>query len=124
MEINLDNKIIRKFSSEYRYRLGNKISKLREKKDFVSIFNLIQLELGQNISINRNGIFFNMNALSDDCIENINDFLNKINENIVETDTKIKYKSYSVDELENINSHVGPKLSNQEKSILKKFHKI
>jgi hypothetical protein len=38
-------------------------------------------------------------------------------------ETKISYKSYSVDELDNVNK-IGPKLSNQEKSILKKIQKI
>lgn len=113
----------RKYSSSFRRKLVNKISKLKNKKDFVEIFNIIQMELGKNISINRNGIFFNINALSDECIINLDKFVNSINDISTETENKIKYKPYSIDEMENVNK-VGPKLSNQEKSILKKIQKI
>lgn len=117
---NLEN---RKYNSSYRRKLVNKITKLKDKKDFVNIFNLIQIELGKDISINRNGIFFNINSLSDECIEKLAAFLNISGDTVTETETKIKYQSYSVDELENVNK-VGPKLSNQEKSIIKKINKL
>jgi hypothetical protein len=60
---NLKNVEIRKYNSSYRRKLVNKITKIKDKKDFVNIFNLIQLELGKDISINRNGIFFNINSI-------------------------------------------------------------
>ena len=119
----MENLNERKFNSLYRRKLVNKINKLKEKKDFVTIFNIIQFELGKDISINRNGIFFNINALSNSVIEKIESFLNTISEIVTESDTKIKYQPYSVDELENVNK-LGPKLSNQEKSIIKKFQKV
>ena len=112
----------RKFSSSYRTKIVNKINKLKDKKDFVTIFNIVQGELGKDISINRNGIFFNINSLSDNSIEKLDNFLNTIYEIGSESETKIKYKSYSVDELENINK-LGPKLNNQEKSLIKKMSK-
>ena len=119
----MENSNERKFNSLYRRKIVNKINRLKEKKDFVTIFNIIQFELGKDISINRNGIFFNINALSNSVIEKIESFLNTISEIVTESDTKIKYQPYSVDELENVNK-LGPKLSNQEKSIIKKFHKF
>lgn len=119
----MENSNERKFNSLYRRKIVNKINRLKEKKDFVTIFNIIQFELGKDISINRNGIFFNINALSNSVIEKIESFLNTITEIVTESDTKIKYQPYSVDELENVNK-LGPKLSNQEKSIIKKFHKF
>ena len=119
----MENSNERKFNSLYRRKIVNKINRLKEKKDFVTIFNIIQFELGKDISINRNGIFFNINALSNSVIEKIESFLNTITEIVTESDTKIKYQPYSVDELENVNK-LGPKLSNQEKSIIKKFQKF
>ena len=119
----MENSNERKFNSLYRRKIVNKINRLKEKKDFITIFNIIQLELGKNISINRNGIFFNINVLSDSSIEKIESFLITISETVSESDTKIKYQPYSVDELENVNK-LGPKLSNQEKSIIKKFQKL
>ena len=117
------NSTTRKYTSTIRRKIVQKISKLKDKKDFVNIFNLIQIELGKDISINRNGIFFNINSLSDECIEKLAAFLNISGDTVTETETKIKYQSYSIDELENVNK-VGPKLSNQEKSIIKKINKL
>ena len=119
----MENSNERKFTSSYRRKIVNKINKLKDKKDFVTIFNIVQLELGKDISINRNGIFFNINSLSDSCIEKLDSFLNTTCETITETETKIKYKPYTTDDLENV-SKLGPKLSNQEKSIIKKFQKL
>jgi len=113
----------RKFSSTDRRKIVNKLSKIKNKKDFVNIFNLIESELGKDISINRNGIFFNINSLSDNCIEKMNNYLNINMDITTETEAKITYQSYNVDDLQNVNK-VGPKLSNQEKSILKKIQKI
>lgn len=120
MEINSK---VRKYDSEIRRKIVFKISKLKEKKDFIHIFNIIQLELGKEISINRNGIFFNINSLSDEIIEQLENYLNENTETITvtESENKMKYKPYSVDQLETINNSGGPKLSNQEKSIIKKM---
>ena len=78
----------RKYSAEFRKNIVMKISKLKLKKDFIKIYNIINKELGSNISINRNGIFFNINILSDDCIEDICDML-KDSSNTTDTE-KIK----------------------------------
>ena len=53
----------RKYSSSNRRNIVQKISKIKDKKEFVKIFNIIQTELGKDLSINRNGIFFNINLL-------------------------------------------------------------
>jgi hypothetical protein len=121
MEINSK---VRKYGSDIRRKIVLKISKLKEKTDFVNIFNIIQLELGKEVSINRNGIFFNINLLSDETIEKLENYFIENTENLTESETKIKYKPYSVDELESINNSGGPKLSNQEKSIIKKLTKL
>jgi len=117
------NSTPRKFNSNFRTKIVLKISKLTHKKDFVNIFNIIQSEVGDEVSINRNGIFINVNILSDDTIEKLNEYLNENTEcgTVTETDNKIKYKPYSVDDNMTSPTH---KLSNHEKSILKKINKI
>ena len=119
----MENSNKRKFNSVYRRKIVNKINKLKEIKEFVTIFNIIRVELGKDISINKNGIFFNINVLSDSSIEKIDFFLNSISETVTESETKIKYKPYFIDDMENVNK-LGPQLSNQEKSIIKKFQKF
>lgn len=118
MEVNSNT---RKFNSNFRTKIVLKISKLTNKKDFVNIFNIIQNEVGNNVSINRNGIFVNINILSDDTIIKLTDYLNENTENVTatETENKIKYKPYSIDE-----NTTSDKLSNHEKSILKKINKF
>ena len=41
----------RKFSSTVRRKIVNKLSKIKNKTDFINIFNLIESELGKDISI-------------------------------------------------------------------------
>jgi hypothetical protein len=53
------NSTPRKFNSNFRNKIVLKISKLTNKKDFVNIFNIIQGEVGDEVSVNRNGIFIN-----------------------------------------------------------------
>ena len=114
----------RKYDSNYRRKLLNKINKIKEKKDLINIYNIIHVELDNNISINQNGMFFNLNSVSDEIIDKLIVFLNINIETIsvTETEGKIKYQSYITNEIEHVNN-IGPKLSNQEKSIIKKFQK-
>jgi hypothetical protein len=112
----------RKYNTEFRKKLINKIDKIKDKDDLISIYNIITEELGNNFSSNRNGIFINLNLLSDDCIEKILEFIeDKITNTITQSETdKINYKSYKFDEVELI-SEMGHKLSNQEKNIIKRI---
>jgi hypothetical protein len=112
----------RKYNSQFRKKLVSKFEKIKDKNDYIDIYNIIVEDIGTNFSSNRNGIFFNMNLLSDQCIENLIQFIeDKLNCNITQTDTeKINYKSYKFDEVEII-SEMGHKLSNQEKNIIKRI---
>lgn len=109
----------RKYNAEFRKKIALKINKLKDKSDFINLFSIIESDIGNDMSINKNGIFFNLNILSDGCIDKINNYLLQVLDNNTETETKIKYQTYNQDELEYVNK-TGPKLSNQEKNILKK----
>ena len=106
-----------------RRKLSDKIKKIKNKSDLVEIFKIVTRDVGENYSQNKSGIYFNLNLLSDDAIEEINTIVHSIetSETVSEiNDEKIKYTSYSENEMDVYNS-LGPRLSNQEKSILKKF---
>ena len=109
-----NTKINRIYNTEYRRKLVSKIDKLNNKIDFIYIYNLIINDIN-NVSYNNNGVFININLLSDKCIEEINKYteskLNKIND-----DTKINYKVYKFDDV-----NVTHKFSNQDKSIIKRI---
>jgi len=118
MEINVS----RKYNSVFRKKLVSKFEKIKSKSELLDIYNIIIEDIGTDFSTNQNGIFINMNILSDRCIENLIQFMEeKLNYNMTQTDTeKINYKSYKFDEVEII-SEMGHKLSNQEKNIIKRI---
>jgi len=118
----MESKGSRKYNSQFRKKLISKFEKIKNKEDYIDIYNIIIEDIGNNFSTNRNGIFINMNLLSDQCIKNLIQYMeDKLNCNMTQTDTeKINYKSYKFDEVEII-TEMGHKLSNQEKNIIKRI---
>jgi hypothetical protein len=118
MEINIS----RKYNSTFRKKLVNKFEKIKSKSELLDIYNIIVEDIGTDFSTNQNGIFINMNILSDICIKKLIDYIeDKINLSTSQTDTeKLNYKTYKSDDVENI-SESGIKLSNQEKNIIKRI---
>lgn len=122
----MEAKKIRKYNSIFRKNLKTKISKLINKYDFIEIYKIIIFELENKLSINRNGIYFNLNLISDICIEKIIKLLEINENNNIQSCTeqnKIKYEIYNKEN--NIENFInGQKLTNQEKSLIKKFRQI
>lgn len=118
----MEYKCVRKYNTIFRKRLINRFEKITDKTDYIIIYNIIIKDIGNNFSSNRNGIFINMNILSDDCIDKILEFINnKLNiSNIYSDSEKINYKVYKLDEGEIITDRMH-KLSNHEKSIIKRI---
>lgn len=118
MEINTS----RKYNSIFRKKLVNKFEKIKSKSELLDIYNIIIEDIGTDFSTNQNGIFVNMNILSDNCIKKLINYIeDRINQSTSQTETeKVNYKTYKSDEVENI-SESGIKLSNQEKNIIKRI---
>ena len=118
----MEYKCLRKYNTVFRKRLINRFEKIKDKTDYIIIYNIIIKDIGNNFSSNRNGIFINMNILSDNCIDKILEFINdKLNiTNIYSDSEKINYKVYKFDEGELITDRIH-KLSNHEKSIIKRI---
>ena len=118
----MEYKCVRKYNTVFRKRLINRFEKIKDKTDYIIIYNIIIKDIGNNFSSNRNGIFINMNILSDDCIDKILEFINnKLNiSNIYSDSEKINYKVYKLDEGEIITDRMH-KLSNHEKNIIKRI---
>jgi hypothetical protein len=112
----------RKYNTVIRKKLVNKFEKIKDKSDLITIYSIVSQDIGNNFSSNRNGIFINMNILSDNCIDKLLEFVNeKLNSSLSATESeKVNYKSYKFDEVE-IMSEMGHKLSNQEKNIIKRI---
>ena len=92
----MEEKKSRKFNSEFRKNLKQKITKLSNKSDYVKIYKIILSELENKLSVNRNGIYFNINLLSDNTIEKINEIISEKTdtETINSESTKFKYETY------------------------------
>jgi len=118
----MEYKCVRKYNTVFRKKLINRFEKIKDKTDYIIIYNIIIKDIGNNFSSNRNGIFINMNILSDNCIDKILEFINdKLNiTNIYSDSEKINYKVYKFDEGELITDRIH-KLSNHEKSIIKRI---
>jgi hypothetical protein len=69
----------RKYNSVFRKILVSKCENIKNKEDLISIFNIIKKDIGNNFSSNRNGIFININILTDNCINELCEFVNRYN---------------------------------------------
>jgi len=111
------------YNSIYRKNLKEKISKLNNKKDYLFIYGRISKELESKFSVNKNGVYFNINLLSDECIKELSDYISDKNDTESATEiSKIKYETYYKENENDIEFSYGTKFSNQEKTILKKLH--
>jgi hypothetical protein len=111
------------YNSLYRKNLKEKITKLNNKKDYLFIYGRISKELESKFSVNKNGVYFNINLLSDECIKELSDYISDKNETESATEiSKIKYETYYKENENDMEFSYGTKFSNQEKTILKKLH--
>lgn len=119
----ITNKPSRKYNSQYRKKLVNKINKLETKEEYIELYNIIISDIGTNFSSNVNGLFLNVNLLSDECIDNVNIYLDRqLNKDTTsETYSDVTITSYKSQGTDDINDSVNYKLSNQEKTIIKRF---
>ena len=115
-----DKNSSRKYDSYFRKKLLEKINSIKDKKILLSILKIVKKEDENGYSQNKSGIYFNLNKLSDESIENIDKSIEKYLDDSKDTEVneeslsdKIVYKQYSdIDQLEHYDN-LGPRLSNQ-----------
>ena len=66
----------RKYNSSFRNTIKTRISRLENINDFKYIYKLIKNKT--NITINKNGVYFNLQSLDDEIIEYIIDYLDDV----------------------------------------------
>ena len=67
----------RKYNTEFRKIIKERIGKLKSKNDYKYIYNLVR-KTNTKISENKNGLYFNLNCLDDDTISDIVDYLDDV----------------------------------------------
>ena len=68
--------IKRKYNSSFRNTIKTRISRLENINDFKYIYKLIKNKT--NITINKNGVYFNIQSLDDETIEDLIDYLDDV----------------------------------------------
>ena len=68
--------IKRKYNSSFRNAIKSRISRLENINDFKYIYKLIKNKT--NITINKNGVYFNLQSLDDETIEDLIDYLDDV----------------------------------------------
>jgi hypothetical protein len=67
----------RKYNTEFRKIVKERIGKLKSKNDYKYIYNLVR-KTNTKITKNKNGLYFNLNCLDDDTISDIVDYLDDV----------------------------------------------
>ena len=67
----------RKYNTEFRKIIKERICKLKSKNDYKYIYNLVW-KTNTKITKNKNGLYFNLNCLDDDTISDIVDYLDDV----------------------------------------------
>ncbi|VVU95166.1 hypothetical protein CPAV1605_891 [seawater metagenome] len=122
-EISQENNKEKKYSHSERKQISYKIKKLKKKEDYVKLFKIIKEDTSNKFTQNSNGIWLDFKCLSNQTVKRVEIFLNialskdKTNSDSVNS---LEYVPYSKDELAYVKNQPGPKLSNYEKSILRR----
>ena len=68
--------IKRKYNTSFRKQIKERIGKLKLKNDYKYIYNLVHKKT--MLTRNKNGVFFNIQSLDDETIEDIIDYLDDV----------------------------------------------
>jgi len=111
-----------KFTTEEKKIVADQIAKITSKKLYKKLFKIIRSDTN-NYSVNNNGVFINLNILSDSTLYKISELLKKYKEKTSsEIDTEPIFSEnicFHKDEFKDFEDYSG-KLSNHEKNILRK----
>lgn len=109
------------YSYSERKKLSAKIMNIKKKDDYIKIFKIINQDPNNKFTENSNGIWLDFKSLSDETISKVEKFLIKLkNKSDEDSVNSLEYVPYSTEENYNNIKNSGPKLSNYEKSILRR----
>lgn len=117
-----ESTIFKIYNNVEKKNIVRKIEQIKNKKYYIEIFKIIK---NNNIKYtqNRNGLFIDMNKLSNETIYKIDEYLKTLELNASESDSKLSIDSLTFsnndDDIRNILGNC--KLTNHEKNILKKI---
>ena len=116
---------------ERKVKINNMINNIKDKSILKEIFQLVHVELNSTgecrYTYNNNGIFFDLNILSDNTLIKIEEILNNSIHDTEESES-IKYSMYSAEDMitqttESLKNTNDYKLSNKEKNLMNNIKK-
>lgn len=111
------------YTHNERKQISCKIKKIKKKEDYIKLFKIIKEDKNNKFTENSNGIWLDFKTLDNKTVKHVDDFINHvISKEKASSDSvnSIEYVPYSKDELAYTKNQPGPKLSNYEKSILRR----
>ena len=109
------------YSYSERKKLSAKIMSIKKKEDYIKLFKIINQDPNNKFTENSNGIWLDFKSLSDETISKVEKYMIKLkNKNDEDSVNSLEYVPYSTEENYNNIKNSGPKLSNYEKSILRR----
>lgn len=118
-ENNINGKI---FTKNEKKQLASRIEQIKSKKIYLKIFKIVSDDNNHYVT-NPNGIFFNLNNLSNITLQKINKFLDLVDEYKLENKKNAKWDDLLHNGCTDINDtyeNNDNKLNNHEKMVLKK----
>ena len=97
-----------KYDNDFKKKLVSKLEDLKDKDDYVNIFNIISSD---DYSCNSNGIFHNMNTFNDVIIDELVDYLNNNKNDEGKEPEPVVYTTYC-------NENPLFKVNNNDKQIM------
>tara|TARA_B110000971_G_C19708622_1_gene363163 strand:+ start:44 stop:406 length:363 start_codon:yes stop_codon:yes gene_type:complete len=117
-----ENDLNNKYCYDTKKKIAYKIQKIKSKKNYIKLFKIISNN-NEQYSVNKNGIFFNLNSLKIETLFQLESFLDQLENKLVNSDN---ISSTTFDTIENIitseeNDYEEIILSNIEKNTIKKI---
>lgn len=104
------------FTHRRKVKITEMIENLKDKKDYIQLFNIIKRD-SSNYTHNNNGVFINLNCLSDTTLLRMETFLKNSKKKKKKQENKANFINF-LEKDDSINN--CPRLSNYEKAIIKR----
>ena len=105
------------YTSNQKKKIAERVENLKSKKHFKEIFKIVYSSAPDSYTLDSSGIYINFNLLSNEILNEIENYLNIISPKIEEIPLPTKYTPYFSENF--FTKDGGIKLSNHEKNILK-----
>lgn len=106
------------YTHQKKLEINDKIKKIQNKQIFEEIFNIVKNYIKASMTVNNNGIFFDLNVLPNKILKKLDEYLDEQIECNISSHKTLQYSSYSIND-DDLSDNL--KLSNKDKNLIKNF---